>query len=99
MNILIFIDTVETRVKKFGKTYHKENLKEEIIKATIEIIVNEEVESALMMALATLVIFFCSAIVTVTTIRNFRILQFINFSLKHLINTYSSFNIFLVHRL
>ena len=53
MNILIFIDTVETRVKKFGKTYHKENLKEEIIKATIEIIVNEEVESVLMRALAT----------------------------------------------
>ena len=71
LNILIFIDTVETRVKKFGKTYHKENLKEEIIKATIEIIVNEEVESVLMRALATLVIFFCSAIVTVITTRNF----------------------------
>ena len=80
LNILIFIDTVETRVKKFGKTYHKENLKEEIIKATIEIIVNEEVESVLMRALATLVIFFCSAIVTVITTRNFRILQFTNFS-------------------
>ena len=40
----IFLDTVETRVKKYEKTYHKENLKEEIIKATIEIIVNEEVE-------------------------------------------------------
>ena len=75
LNILIFIDTVETRVKKFGKTYHKENLKEEIIKATIEIIVNEEVESVLMRALATLVIFFCSAIVTVITTRNFRILH------------------------
>ena len=58
LNILIFIDTVETRVKKYEKTYHKENLKEEIIKATIEIIVNEEVESVLMRALATLVIFY-----------------------------------------
>ena len=80
------------------KTYHKENLKK-LNKAAIEIIVNEEVGSALMMALATLVIFFCSAIVTVKTTRNFRILQFTNFSFKHLINTYSSFNIFLVHRL
>ena len=53
MNILIFIDTVETRVKKFGKTYHKDNLKEELIKATLEMIVNEEVEAVLMRALAT----------------------------------------------
>ena len=39
------------------KTYHKENLKK-LNKAAIEIIVNEEVGSALMMALATLVIFY-----------------------------------------
>ena len=90
---------IEIIVNEDEKTYHKENLKEEIIKATIEIIVNEEVESVLMRALATLVIFFYSAIVTVTTIRNFRILQFTNFSFKHLINAYSSFKIFLVHRL
>ena len=53
LNILIFIDTVETRVKKYEKTYHKENLKEELIKATLDMIVNEEVESVLMRALAT----------------------------------------------
>ena len=53
MNILIFLDPVETRVKKFGKTYHKDNLKEELIKATLEMIVNEEVEAVLMRALAT----------------------------------------------
>lgn len=63
------------------KTYHKENLKK-LNKAAIEIIVNEEVGSALMMALATLVIFFCSAIVTVTTTRNFRILHLQTFRLN-----------------
>ena len=58
LNILIFLDTFETRVNKYEKTYNIENLKEKLNKAIIEIIVNEEVESVLMRALATLVIFY-----------------------------------------
>ena len=35
------------------KTYNKENFKEELIKATMEMTTNEEVEAVLMRALAT----------------------------------------------